>query len=171
MMWPMPWALQSVRGPDVEAGRYFSSNFRIFRGFFFRLACLQNHAKRNHQSRPFCRRPSHSGLWHAGSFGICRNLAANCFLFWMARLDDPFDRRRDCRFWSSCRWDAGHLLGTSRIHCQQLDPLASLRRHFRVLIFNFIRKKIFYAHNPVEAARRFTPLIVFIVVICAWLLF
>ena len=31
-------------------------------------------------------------------------------------------------------------------------------------IFNVVRKKIFYAHNPVEAARRFTPFIVFIVV-------
>lgn len=31
-------------------------------------------------------------------------------------------------------------------------------------IFNIIRKKIFYTSNPVEAARRFTPIIVFIVV-------
>lgn len=32
-------------------------------------------------------------------------------------------------------------------------------------IFTVIRKKIFYANNPVEAAQRFTPLLVFIVVI------
>jgi PiT family inorganic phosphate transporter len=31
-------------------------------------------------------------------------------------------------------------------------------------IFNMIRKKIFYDHNPVEAARRYTPFLVFIVI-------
>lgn len=60
--------------------------------------------------------------------------------------------------WQAIQWDNVLFIVTSWVISPVLGGVISY------LIFTLLRKKIFYTHNPIEAAKRLTPLIVFVTV-------
>lgn len=60
--------------------------------------------------------------------------------------------------WEAVQWENVFFIVTSWV----ISPL--LGGFISFYIFTLLRKKIFYTHNPIEAARRLTPLIVFVTI-------
>lgn len=60
--------------------------------------------------------------------------------------------------WNALQWENVFFIVSSWLISPLLGGILSY------LIFNLLRKKIFYTHNPIEAAKKLTPLIVFFTV-------
>lgn len=60
--------------------------------------------------------------------------------------------------WESIQWENLFFIFSSWV----VSPI--LGGTISYLIFNLLRKKIFYTHNPIQAAKRLTPLIVFVTI-------
>lgn len=60
--------------------------------------------------------------------------------------------------WEAIQWENVFFIVTSWVISPLLGGIISY------LIFNLLRKKIFYTHNPIESAKRLTPMIVFVTI-------
>ncbi len=60
--------------------------------------------------------------------------------------------------WQAIQWENVIFIGTSWVISPILGGIISY------LIFNLLRKKIFYTNNPIESAKKLTPIIVFVTV-------
>lgn len=60
--------------------------------------------------------------------------------------------------WEAIQWGNVFFIVTSWVISPILGGIISY------LIFNLLRKKIFYTHNPIESAKKLTPIIVFVTV-------